>query len=317
MQLKYIAQHSHYRSTANEVAWVLLAFSLFIVSCLVPQVSSAQTKQHSIQSENSTIVLFPGSTEHNWRSEYTIQLLQQALHRSNKSYVVRANGVQVPKGRNFQMLEQGKDVDVLWSTATNERVQRYSAIPIPILKGMQGMRIALLPANSIRFEKVNRLQDLQGLVAGQMHVWTDAKILSHNGVNLDTSTSYERLFDMLANNRFDYFPRSVTEIMREYEKYRHLGIAIEPDVMLYYPTAMVFYVNKNNHVLHKDIRRGLESMIRDGSFEQLFQQHHAKTLKDLNVANRKIIRLVNPYLPSSVDQNRKELWLMSLNTAAL
>ena len=51
---------------------------------------------------------------------------------------------------------------------------------------------------------------------------------------------------MLANKRFDYFPRSILAVAWEYEVNKERDIIIEPYRLIHYPTAYYYFVNKSN-----------------------------------------------------------------------
>ena len=114
---------------------------------------------------------------------------------------------------------------------------------------------------------------------------------------------------MLHAERFDYFPRAVTEIWQEIENNSELPLAVAEGFAIYYPTAMYFFVNKANHFLHTEIESGLNKAIADGQFDKLFNQYHQQYLLKSKIDNRRIIELKNPYMPSDSPYERSDLWL--------
>ena len=52
----------------------------------------------------------------------------------------------------------------------------------------------------------------------------------------------------------------------------------------------------------------MERAVADGSFEQLFKQQFAHSLAHLQDAERQVIELPNPLLPSATPLQRRELW---------
>jgi hypothetical protein len=79
-------------------------------------------------------------------------------------------------------------------------------------------------------------------------------------------------------------------------------------VALHYPTAFYFFTSLARADLAADIERGLERMIADGSFEQLFEAHHGATLRRAKLEQRQLIELLNPNLPPRTPFAREELW---------
>lgn len=145
---------------------------------------------------------------------------------------------------------------------------------------------------------VQNLTQLKKYSAGQMLSWVDAKVLKYNGIQVTGSPNYPALFKMLAANRFDYFPRAITEIWAEIDNNKEMDIAVAEGFAIYYPTAMYFFVNKANYFLHNEVKKGLEQALMDGSFNELFNKYHQNFLNRSDLSKRQIIRLQNPYYAS-------------------
>ena len=114
---------------------------------------------------------------------------------------------------------------------------------------------------------------------------------------------------MLKLKRFDYFPRSLIEIGDEAEAHKSNNIIIEPKLLMYYPTATYFFVNKENKELAYELKKGMEKIIKNGDFDKLFYKYHADFIKKSNLKNRTIIKLDNPILPAKTPLDKKHLWL--------
>ena len=153
------------------------------------------------------------------------------------------------------------------------------------------------------------MSDFKQLTAGQLHSWSDTKVLESNNIHVEKGSRYEGLFSMLEQGRFDYFPRSVLEVRGEYEKNKSLDIAIDPYSVIHYPTAYYFYVSKEKTTLAEDIYLGLEKSIADGSFEMIFSEYYGDIVARVGSEKRYVFQLKNPYLPPLTPLKRKELWL--------
>ena len=105
---------------------------------------------------------------------------------------------------------------------------------------------------------------------------------------------------MLADHRFDMFPRGVVEITHEIKAFQpsYPNMRIDSHLLIRYPYAQFFYVSKSDPLLAKRIRDGLEAMLKDGSFEALFREHFAQGIADLHLERRVVIDLKNPLLPA-------------------
>jgi hypothetical protein len=255
-------------------------------------------------------LFYPGEREDNLRSKYQITLLKHALSYSQYRFLIKENGQHIPTARNFKLLEKNEIIQVLWSTLRNDRKEKYLAVEIPILKGLLGLRIPLIhqQANNL-FANTLTLNDLQKFTAGQLDSWSDAQILRHNNISVNNGVNFEALFKMLAIKRFDYFPRSIVEIHDDLERNKNLPITIDPNIAIFYPNVLYFFVNKDNQFLHGEILSGLEKAIQDGSFEKIFKSFHQEHLNKFDLKNRRIIHLTNPLLPDTTPTHRPELWL--------
>lgn len=248
------------------------------------------------------------------RLDYPLKLLDLALSKSGHAYRLEQNPGEALQGRVVTELEEGGPVDVMCSMTSIERENRLLPVRMPLDKGLLGYRIGLVrSADKELLSKAVRLQDLSQLQIGQGHDWPDVDILSSNGLHVHGVAGYENLFFMLAGGRIDYLSRSVMEISAELEEHPSLNLVMEPYLVLYYPTAQYFFVNRNNKRLAGLIEHGLEKAIADGSFEQLFQQYYANALRDAHFERRRLIKLNNPLLPPQTPLGRKELWYRPLS----
>jgi hypothetical protein len=250
------------------------------------------------------------ATQDDARDVYPVKLLQLALVKSRNSYQLQPAAQPMLQGRALADLEAGKEVDVAWAMTTKAYEANLLPVRIPIFKGLIGWRIPLVPASLPHlFKHVNNLTQLQQLTAGQGHDWPDTAILRANGLPVEGVVRYDSLFQMLAQKRFDYFPRSVVEIWAEAEAHGKDGLVVDPHVAIHYPAAFYFFVNKHNTALADAIRYGLEAAIADGSFDQLFNQYFRTALDRAALVQRTVIELHNPYLPDETPLKRRELWL--------
>jgi hypothetical protein len=241
---------------------------------------------------------------------YPAQVLRLALQEAGADFQLQPSDTAMPQGRALQQLAAGENVDVVWSMTSKERELKLRPIRIPIDKGLLGWRLFLInKSNAATFARVKTLDDLRKLQAGQGHDWPDTEILRYNGLTVQGSASYEGLFKMLRAKRFDYFPRSIIEIWDEQNAYGATDFEIEKTVLLHYPTAFYFFVNKNNRALAKTVETGLNAAIQNGKFEKLFQQTYGDVLQRAHVHTRTKLQLANPLLPLATPLERKELWI--------
>lgn len=115
---------------------------------------------------------------------------------------------------------------------------------------------------------------------------------------------------MLKERRFDYFPRVAHEPWRELRDMNIPGLAVETDLLIYYPTPGYIFTNKNNKKLADRLERGFRIALQDGSFDKLFYNHPdmKEVFQKANLKNRRVLALENPSLPEQTPLNDKSLW---------
>lgn len=243
------------------------------------------------------------------RSEYPLKLLELALAKSGTPFTLRASTSVMNKARVADELALGREINVAWMVTSREREARLLPIRICAFKGLGGWRIALVRQKDLPlFAKVRTLKDLQKLAAGQQLDWPDTAILRASAIPVETSSSYDSLFAMLANGRFSWFPRSIPEIWAEAQSHKDQGLVVEPHLLVRYPSAYYFFVNRRDERIAWLIESGLERSLKDGSFDKLFLEYHGDVLARAKIRDRVVIDLPNPFLPPQTPLARKELW---------
>ena len=247
----------------------------------------------------------------NERSDYFVDTLKQALSYSpNKNYQLKFYNKDLPKSRVFENISTNGGISIVAAGATIDREKILQPIWFPIVKGLFGWRIPLVnKENRNLFSHQLSIEAFKKLTVGQLHSWSDTKVLESNGLPVEKGSHYQGLFQMLAANRFDYFPRSIIEVQQELDDHKNLSITIDRNILLHYPTAYFFYVNKSNKGLADDVTYGLEQSLKDGSFERLFMHYYGDIINHTLSENRRVYHLNNHFLPEKTPLHRKELWL--------
>ncbi len=242
------------------------------------------------------------------RYDYALQLLQLGLSKSGGDYRIQMAEFAMNQERQVVELEAGRSLDVGPIPSSAEREERLLPIRIPVNKGILGWRLGLIRKHDeARFAGVNTLDDLKHVRLAQGQEWPDTQILRGNGIPVITAPKYEGLFKMLVDERFDFFPRSITEIWDE-QAINADTLEVEPRVAIHYFYDAYFMVNRKNTKLAQDIRNGLERAIADGSFDRLFQQYYGERLRKAHLETRTVIELTNPLLTPGTPSGRPELW---------
>ncbi|MBV8465933.1 MAG: transporter substrate-binding domain-containing protein [Burkholderiales bacterium] len=241
---------------------------------------------------------------------YVLDVLRLAIRESGVDYRLVPSKEKMVQSREIADLSAGRgNIDILWTMTSPEREQALLPIRVPIDRGLIGWRVGLVQQQRRElFDHVGTLADLAGFAAGQMHDWPDTTILRGNGLKVETTDQYESLFKMLSAGRFDYFPRSIIEVSDEWASHRRLELAIEPHLLIRYPTAFYFFVSRNRPDLAQALERGLQTAARDGQLKALFYRYVAGVLKALDVNHRTVIELKNPLLPPGTPFDHAEYW---------
>lgn len=217
----------------------------------------------------------------------------------------------IPPGRLSAELDIG-GISVLWGSASPAYESKHKAVRLPVLKGLMGHRIFMVhQQNQDLFKKVRTLGDLKKFSAGLGRNWGDVPVLKTAGLPVVTAAGFDNLIHMLDGQRFDYFPRGVHEPWSEVNRVPGLELIVEPNIMLVFPMPMHFYVKPEDAQLHDLIYRGLEAIMLNGEYEDVFygSQMVGDALEMANIANRRVIRMDNPNLHPDTPLDRKELWL--------
>lgn len=247
------------------------------------------------------------------RHEYYFKLLTLALAKGSNqttSFELRESTHHMTQDRGIQQLANGREIDVIGSTTSNAIEKLLKPIRIPLVKGLLGYRVLIIKkGDQDKFDAIESVEELRQYTAGQGHDWPSTKVLQANGIRVSTTSSYEGLFNMLKAGRFDFFPRGMTEAWLELAAHKGLGLAVEKTLLLYYPSPVYFFVNKENTQLAEAIETGLLRAIEDGSFDQLFHSHysHKEMFTLAKLEHRTVIYLQNPLFPAKTPINNRKL----------
>lgn len=266
---------------------LLALFGIILSSTLFGQTNSSVTH----------IVIPPAEKSAGNGRYFFPHLLTLAMEKtvdSHGSFTIENHPLELTRNRLISELEKNNAIHVIWAMTSPEREAKLHPIKISLLKDLNDYRIFLIRENDQRrFSKIESLDDLRLLRAGQGSTWPDTEILKANRIPVITAMHYDLLFDMLAANRFDYFPRGIYEIWDEYNMHAKKGLVIEKHLMLYYHRPVYFFTNKQNQALAERIEMGLKLAMEDGSFDALFYSFEGFKMGDqiLKEHQRKIFEL--------------------------
>ncbi|MFV0598076.1 substrate-binding periplasmic protein [Shewanella sp.] len=245
------------------------------------------------------------------QQQWQFNLLKEALRRTGQSYQVEQMSTQMNQKRKVEEALAGT-VDVFWSMTSKELEETVLPVRIPLFKGLLGNRLLIIrKTDETRFANVKTLADFKQLKAGQNRYWPDASILEANGLPVVTSYQYTNLYPMLEGGRFDYLALGAQEIGDELASHPDPALKIDTHILLQYRSPAYFFVSPKRPELAAAILAGLENMISDGSFDEMFNRELKidKLYRDAQFEQRVIIRLDTPDLSPLTPIERQELWL--------
>lgn len=234
---------------------------------------------------------------------YYLDLLRLALEESkapDEEIIFRYARWPYSQARWVYLLQHDTGNQVIWTMTSKHRESLLLPVRIPLFRGLFGKRVFIIrKQDQARFDKVNTLEDLSQLVAGQGMHWPDVDVLQANNLRVTTANRSGSLIKMLKAERFDYYPRAVTEAWHELSNLDDDELVVERGLMLEYPTAVYYFVSPKNTALAERIESGLVSLIKDGRFDTFFNEHPRvkQGLAELNAGPRRLIQLENPGLP--------------------
>lgn len=273
----------------------------------------------ALADSSPTLVVYPRQLDSDRRDVHKIELLEAALRATEASdgpFILRPSDGVLSESRMEALMARGDGsaLNVIFKPTTLDRERLMTPVRIPILKGLLGYRVFLVHADSQpAFDQVVSLEDLRRFRVGQGLGWRDVEVFEHNGVPVVASPDYEGLFAMLLAKRFDFFSRGITEAPHEFaeRRARFPNLRIESRLLLHYPWPVYFFAQNSDsgRLLADRIRRGLDILRASGEFDAIFDRHYANSFANLNLSQRRVIRLHNPLLPPDTPIDRPEFWL--------
>lgn len=290
---------------SRSIAWVFLA-----LACVVP------LKLHAAQALE---VIYPApESPSDHRYDYFWQVLRQALTTTESDFgpfKLHPTAIPMSDALSISALAgRTGTVNVLVRGSVRDFEKRLRPIRFPLDKGLLGYRVFLIKKQlQPKLDQVRSLNDLTHFSIGQGAKWGDIPILTHAGFTVKEGSDYDALFRMLDGGRFDLFSRGVQEIGAELAKFQphYPDLAIEQKLLLYYPMARYFYVerSKEGEALAARLSEGLERMLKDGSFDRLFREYVAPVEQQHHLKERVVYRISNPELTTETALlSRRALW---------
>jgi ABC-type amino acid transport substrate-binding protein len=213
----------------------------------------------------------------------------------------------------FELESASGKLTVMYLSTIPEFEVRLVPVRIPVDKNLGGYCVLLIrKEDRHRFESVRTVEDLRRFKIGLGHGWIDVDILRASGFDVVTGTSYDGLFEMLVQRRFDVFLRAATEVLDELEQRKASlpDLFIEESIVFYYPLPMYFWFPKTpeGKRLAARAEEGMRAMIADGSYDAIFDRHQRRKIEQLRLKRRRLIGIPNPFLGPETPFSDRKLW---------
>jgi hypothetical protein len=247
---------------------------------------------------------------------YHWKILETALDKTTAKYgpyALETAPSMTEQRQRFELTRATGKLTVMYLGTTQEMERELVPVRIPVDRNLGGYSVFLIRKSRQRdFEGVQRLDDLRRFSFGLGLGWIDVDILRANHFNVVTGSSYNGLFEMAENGRFDVFLRAAVEVIDEYDsrKARMPDLAIERRLVLYYPMPMYFWFSPTaeGRRLAARAEEGMRMMIADGSYDRIFSEFQDPKIRALDLAHRQIFTIGNPYLSAETPFTERRLW---------
>lgn len=215
------------------------------------------------------------------------------------------------RNRALAVIQAGKLINVYFSPANDLWDQHTLAVKVPIRRGILSYRLLLIhEADAPLFKKVKTLDDLKKLTAGLQAEWLTTEIFEALGFNVVKVQSYDGLFMMLDNHRFNYIPRGVHEVYDELNARQDITrhVMVESSLALYLAMPTYAYVSPKEPQLARRIEVGFTMMVENGDLEKIFLEYYADDIERAGLHNRHIIEINNPFFADYSLLKNEKLW---------
>lgn len=248
------------------------------------------------------------------RQQYELAVMEQVSKTlPGKSWQVLNDITDLPKAEQEGNVLNGV-ADVLVTVAGNGKFagQPKIAIDTPIAKGLLGHRLLIVKKQRLsEFSNITQLADVQRLRLGIPATWVDAELFRSNGCEVVERGSFDELFERLKRDEFDYVALGANEILDVYQTMikPEDDLVIHPNLLLYYPFPLVFYVAANQLDLAEHIAEGIETIAHNGELNRCFDDFYGDAVKQLKLQQRHVIQLHNPFLDGALAKYQSPLLL--------
>ena len=205
-----------------------------------------------------------------------------------------------------------KGHDLFVTVAGNPKLAGRAKIlvPEPIMKGLLGYRLLIVKSGDVALFTDISPGELAAKKVGIPETWADADLFRANGYQVVEQGSFDTLMQRLANQAFDYVSFGANEIDSVFTQYAEPvgGLTIQPDLLLHYPFALVFYLAPDQQTLARRLNLGFERIRANGVLDALFERYFGDIVEGQKLRERRTIHLDNPQMPAEMLTITEKIW---------
>lgn len=263
-----------------------------------------------------TYIYHPPESSLDVRYLYHWEILRTALEKTKAKwgpYAMMPSERMTEGRQTFELKNATGKLTVMYLSTTADFEKTLIPVRIPVDRNLGGYGVFLIrKQDQKRFNAIRSINDLRRFSYGLGLGWVDVSVLRANGFGVVTGSSYEGLFEMLDAGRFDVFLRGAVEVLDEYDHRKTAlpNLAIEENLVLYYPMPMYFWFSKNEagRRLASRAEEGMRMMIADGTYDAIFDKYQRSKIERLRLKQRRILRIANPNVGPETPFSDKRLW---------
>ena len=263
-----------------------------------------------------TYIYHPPESSLDVRYLYHWEILRTALEKTKAKwgpYRMVPSELMSERRQAFELKSGSGKLTVMYLGTTPDFERNLVPVRIPVDRNLGGYCIFLIRnGEQARFDAVKSLDDLRKFSYGLGLGWIDVDILKANRFKVVTGSSYDGLFEMLVNRRFDVFLRGAVEVLDEYDRRKTAlpDMRIENGILFYYPLPMYFWFPKNDEGRRLSARaeEGMRAMIADGTYDRIFDRHQRHKIERLRLRERRMFTIHNPFVGPETPFADKRLW---------
>ena len=255
------------------------------------------------------------SSKSQFSDSHILHLLHDALEASRSKYgpyQLKVAPLRMERDRLLQEMIKGELVNLSGQVTSQEWEQKLVPIRIPIDKGISCYRISLIDSrNQDLFSAVRNVEQLKALSLGAGRQWSLTTTYKQAGFHVVEGSTSAGLHSMLAAARFQHFPRAIDEAVYEQAAYQpgFPTLALERSFALYVPSPRYFFLGgPQQKRLAQRLEYGLQLLLADGRFDQLFHQFYDGLIDQVSLRKRRIFRLENALLSPQTPLSNKAYW---------